>query len=270
MLEIFCPAGTIKAPPKSLVFDFDGTLSTLRCGWESFMSAFMIETLGAGRESDDAAAEAVSGRVMRYIGESAGIQTIFQMQWLAEQVRAAGLAPQDPWVYKAEYNRRLMQNVSLRRGSVLHGEKSAAAYQIAGSRPFLEALRAKKVTLYVVSGTDQEDVAAEAKILGLDRFFKEIAGAPPGQARCSKEWVIHRLLRDGGLKGEELAVIGDGKVEMAIAREVGAAALGVASDEDLRSGVNPVKRERLLAAGAQAITGDFLAIREILDWLKLA
>ena len=49
-----------------------------------------------------------------------------------------------------------------------------------------------------------------------------------------------------------------------------ALAIGLASDEQARCGVNPVKRERLLNAGADVITGDFTKLDDILQLLGLA
>ena len=45
--------------------------------------------------------------------------------------------------------------------------------------------------------------------------------------------------------------------------------MGLASDEAARRGVNPVKRERLVKAGADVICGDFLEKDELLDFLGL-
>ena len=59
------------------------------------------------------------------------------------------------------------------------------------------------------------------------------------------------------MRGDQLAVVGDDKVEIAIGRENGARTLGVASDERALTGINPLKRTRLVRAGADAIVGDF-------------
>lgn len=262
---ILHPLDPGRKPLKAALFDFDGTVSTLRCGWEGVMAPLMEEVLGGGGKD-----EAVKREVAEYIDASTGIQTIFQMQWLAERVRERGREPMGPWDYKAEYNRRLMREVSERRKAVETGAESAGNYLISGGRAFLQALKDRGIRLYVASGTDQADVAREAEILGVAGYFAEIAGAPPNVASCSKERVIRMLLGEHGLSGEELAVIGDGKVEIAVAREAGALALGVASDEEKRSGVNPVKLARLRAAGAHAVIGDFEALPEILAWLGLA
>jgi phosphoglycolate phosphatase-like HAD superfamily hydrolase len=253
---------------RAALFDFDGTISTLRHGWESIMEPFMIEMITGGTPSDDE----LIREVREYIDASTGIQTIFQMQWLADAVkryRRNPYAPEDPWQYKAEYNRRLMEHVKKRITAILSGEKSPEDYLIKGSMKFLKILDECGVDIYAASGTDNVDVVNEAHVLGVDGYFKEIVGAPADRADCSKEAVLKRLINDYGLKGPEVVVFGDGKVEIALGREVGAVTIGVASNEEKRCGVNPTKRQRLITAGAHAIVGDFEKTDEILKWLGL-
>lgn len=253
---------------KVALFDFDGTISTLRHGWEGIMEPLMLEMI-AGATSID---EALIQEVREYIDQSTGIQTYFQMKWLAEAVRRHGRnlgASEDPWWYKAEYNRRLMEPVEERKTTILNREKSSADYLMKGSEEFLKALVDNGIEIYVASGTDDPDVNKEAEVLDLKKYFKEIAGAPLGKADCSKEAVLRRLVTENKLCGPEVVVIGDGKVEIALGREVGALTLGIASDEEKRCGINVVKQKRLVKAGAHAIIGDFLNKDEILEWLGL-
>ncbi|HEY3418620.1 MAG TPA: HAD family hydrolase [Armatimonadota bacterium] len=249
------------------LFDFDGTISALRQGWEGIMTPLMLECIAGSTEPTDELRQEVA----EYIDRSTGVQTIHQMIWLADAVVRHGLNPivHDPWWYKAEYNRRLLEPVSARAEQVISGETPAEDFLIAGSRAFLDALRAAGISMYVASGTDHPDVMREVGTLGLSDYFVEIAGAPVGAMDCSKEAVLRRLVQDAGLAGPEVLVIGDGRVEIALAREVGAIALGVATDEVARSGVNPVKYARLSKAGAHAISGDFTPLAEILGWLGI-
>ena len=90
-----------------------------------------------------------------------------------------------------------------------------------------------------------------------------------GSESCSKEKVIAQLMEQESLQGALFAVIGDGRVEIRLGREAGARTLGLASDEAARRGVNPVKRGRLLSAGADAICGDFTERDAILEFLGL-
>ena len=214
---------------------------------------------------------ALREEVRRYVDESTGIQTVFQMQWLEERVRSYGKNPavHDAWWYKDEYNRRLMERVEGRVRSLEAGEKTPEDYTIAGSRAFLEMLRSEGVTLSVASGTDHADVVREVEALGFTPFFRRIAGAPWRKAACSKEAVIRQLLDEGTVAPESLLLVGDGKVEIRLGKEAGAFALGVASDERARRGVNDRKKRRLENAGADAIIGDFTdlpAIRKLLGF----
>lgn len=256
------------APVKAVLFDFDGTISTLRCGWEGVMKPLMLEMISGGDKWD----ESLEKEVDDYINESTGIQTIHQMKWLAKRVRDGGMNPgasEDPWWYKGEYNRRLMESVQKRVDSLLDGSAPKEKYLVAGSEAFLSALKDRGVRMYVASGTDDPDVKKEAHALGLDKYFTQIAGAPVGSENCSKERVIEMLMEKEGLSGEDFAVIGDGKVEIQLARQAGARAVGLASDEENLKGVNPVKRERLIKAGAHVIAGDFTDIDAILRFLGL-
>ena len=152
-----------KTPVKAVLFDFDGTISTLRYGWEAVMRQMMLELIAGSKEPDAALVRLVDD----YIEESTGIQTIFQMKWLAARVREYGRTdlPDDPWWYKDEYNRRLMRTVSGRVAAVSSGAEPREKYLIAGAARFLAALRARGVSCYVASGTDDADVRAEAQRL---------------------------------------------------------------------------------------------------------
>lgn len=253
--------------PKAVLFDFDGTISTLRSGWEQVMRPLMLEMLDPEATDDAALGEMVDA----YINASTGVQTIFQMEWLRDQVVRHGKNPSvlDPWDYKDEYNRRLMDVVARRVEDVRTGRVDRARYLVSGSVELLEALREKGIALYVASGTDDADVKREAAVLGLADCFQHIAGAPYRRADCSKESVLRSLLKDGGIAGEELVVVGDGRVEIALGREIGARTLGVASDEEKRRGINPVKQARLEKAGADWIVGDFSNTKDILAWMRV-
>lgn len=260
--------GMICTPVRAVLFDFDGTISTLRCGWEKVMKPLMLEMIWGGEGWD----ENLEREVDDYINESTGIQTIHQMKWLAETVKQCGRNPgasDDPWWYKGEYNRRLMESVRARVESVKNGSQSRESYMIQGSEAFLKALTARGVKLYVASGTDHPDVLNEVAALGLTDYFTFVAGAPVAAESCSKEKVIADLMEKEGLSGADFAVVGDGKVEIRLGHEAGARTIGLASDEEHLCGVNPVKRERLIKAGADVICGDFNGLDELLSFLGL-
>ena len=257
---------------KAVLLDFDGTLSTLRAGWEKVMKPFMMEEIRGGRQLTEQEEAELEREVDEYIDRSTGVQTIFQMSWLEDTVRGKGWnrIVRDAWEYKAEYNRRLLEQVHLKTTLLAQGSADPETYLIRGAARFVRELHRRGVELYLASGTDHADVVREAEALGLAPYFRTIAGAPAGRADCSKEKVLKELLTAGGFQGRELAVIGDGKVEIRLGKEAGALALGLASDEERRKGINPAKVRRLTEAGADWIAGDFGELDAWLARLGLA
>ena len=252
---------------KAVIFDFDGTISVLRAGWEKVMEPLMLEVITDGQEPP----KELIDEVRAYIDESTGIQTALQMEWLVGRIKSYGAASEvhDLWWYKDEYNRRLIENVKQRLEKLNSGELSPDDYIVGGSVKLLDALKNAGIDLYVASGTDNDDVINEVKALGLFNYFKGIAGAPYRKKDCTKEAIIRQLMEEKKLSGDHVMVAGDGKVEIQLGHEAGALTLGAATDEDKRFGVNPVKRERLLKAGADAIVGDFSDIGELKEYLNI-
>lgn len=267
-IETIKPLPEPRLKIRTAVFDFDGTISTLRCGWEGVMEDVMFEFIGQVCEITDEIKEEVKG----YIDKSTGIQTIFQMDWFVGYIHKLSPSctlPNDPWFFKDAYNDRLMKIVNERRRQMDLGKLSEEDYLISGARDFIVALREKGVEICVASGTDDPDVQNEAKVLGMFSLFDKLQGAPLRRRDCSKEAVLRDLMGSQGLEGSELLVVGDGRVEIHLGNEFDAITLGTATDELSRSGVNPVKRDRLIKAGAHAIVGDFSRVDELMDWLGL-
>jgi hypothetical protein len=69
--------------------------------------------------------------------------------------------------------------------------------------------------------------------------------------------VIEKIMTENNLHGSELAVFGDGPVEIRECSKRGGIAVGTATDEIRRHGLNPEKRTRLIKAGAHIIVPDF-------------
>lgn len=244
-------------PFRAAVLDFDGTVSMLRCGWEAVMEKIMAEEL-ADAPMDAAARTTL---IRRYIAESTGIQTIYQMEWLAGQVETlCGRKALDPWEYKDCYNAALMEVIESRLAELEAGG-SRENWLVPGSREYLCLLKEAGVRIYIASGTDEEDVRREAALLGISDLTEEIHGAPHRRKDCSKEMVIREILRKGELHGRELLVAGDGRVEIELGREAGALTIGIASRE-LRpgNGMNLGKLQKLRKAGADYLAADFMPL----------
>ena len=246
------------------LFDHDGTLSTLRQGWEPIMHDVCLQSIlgPAYRTADESVYRRVADRVAAYIDRSTGVQTLVQMEALVALVREFGHVPpeqiKDRFGYKQVYLEALMQKVRLRIEKLGRGELDIGDFTIKGVVPFLKALQARGVKLYLASGTDHEDLLREAQALGYAHLFDGgIYGAAGDIDRDAKREVIERILRENRLAGAELVCFGDGPVEIRLARKRGGLAVGVASDEVRRFGLNPDKRRRLIRAGADVVVPDF-------------
>jgi phosphoglycolate phosphatase-like HAD superfamily hydrolase len=251
---------------RSVLFDFDGTLSLIREGWPQVMIPMMVGVLretGTG-ESDADLTSAVEEFVMRLNGR----QTIYQMIQLADEVRRRGGQPLDPLQYKHRYHGLLMERICGRLAALESGVAAASDWAVPGSHDLLEALRRRGVTLYLASGTDLNYVRREAELLGVASFFRQhIYGALDDYKNFSKRMVIERILRDNGLRGAELLGFGDGFVEIEEIKRAGGVAVAVASDEVRRLGVNAWKRDRLVRAGADIVIPEYRRHKELLRFL---
>jgi len=264
------PLGRIK----HAVFDTDGTISTLRQGWEQIMAPVMVKAiLGDNYQTaSESLYNKVKNYVLEYIDKSTGIQTIVQMDALVEMVKEFGFVPADKVLdrfgYKEIYNEALMEVVNQRIAKLKRGELDVSDYTIKGSIPFLKTLRKRGVKLYLASGTDHQDVVAESTTLGYAELFdNRIYGAVGDVTKCSKKMVIERIMTENNLQGPELAVFGDGPVELRECRKRDGIAIGIASDEIRRHGLNIEKRTRLVKAGAHIIVPDFSQHNQLIGLL---
>jgi phosphoglycolate phosphatase-like HAD superfamily hydrolase len=251
---------------RHVLFDFDGTLSVLRQGWEEVMIPLMVERICG---TTPARAE-IEAEVRAYVDRSSGILTIRQMQWLAEAVQSHGLAGEalTAGEYKALYLQRLMVRVRERVARLARGESAPRENMILGAEAFVSGLARRGVRLYLASGTDHADVVREASALGLLSYFNGcVYGALDGNEDHAKERVIERILDENGLSGDELLVIGDGPVEIREGASRMALTLGLATDEVARSGWNPRKVERLVQAGADLLAPDFCEAEKMIEVL---
>jgi len=256
------------------LFDHDGTISTLRQGWEGIMEPVMVKAILGPRylDADEGQYRRVVQAVREYIDKSTGIQTIQQMEVLVEMVRHFGCVPEDQildkWGYKTIYNDALMELVRVRLAKFRRGELDVNDYTIKGAVPFLRMLHDRGVKLYLASGTDHEDVLAEAHALGYaDLFEGRLYGAVGDITKYSKKMVVDRILQENRLTGVQLVCFGDGPVELRETKKRGGIAVGIASDEIRRHGLNREKRARLVKAGADLIVPDLSQGKILFDYL---
>jgi phosphoglycolate phosphatase-like HAD superfamily hydrolase len=259
------------------IFDHDGTLSTLRQGWEKIMELMMLQAILGERLKTIPTDifHRIEADVRAFIDATTGIQTLAQMKGLIGLVREYGYVPEaeilDEHDYKAIYNRELLKIVNLRVQKIERGELEPVDFEIKGARQFLERLHAAGVKLYLASGTDEDDVETEAAVMGYARFFTGgIHGAVGDLKVEAKRVVVERIIQASGIAGNELLVVGDGPVELREGGRHNALRLGVASNELCRCGLDMTKRSRLIRAGADLVISNFSQMDRLLPILGLS
>lgn len=247
------------------IFDHDGTVSTLREGWELIMAPMMIKAIMGEKYYTEGGEvfRKVQTRVDEFIDKTTGIQTLAQMKGLLDLIREFGFVAEDKMLdeyeYKKIYNDELLNMVSLRESKFTGGELSLGDLTLKNAIPFLQKLYDSGIKLYLASGTDVEDVKREARILGYDHLFEgRIYGAVGDITKEAKKIVLDRILdMIGESASGKLITFGDGPVEIRETKKRNGVTVGVASNELRRFGLNKNKRTRLIKAGADIIIPDF-------------
>jgi phosphoglycolate phosphatase len=264
MVEIIT-AGVSAERTRVALFDFDGTLSTIRSGWMEVMVPMMIEFLQETRSGESE--QELRLVVEEFVGRLTGKQTMYQMIELAENITRRGGTPLDPLAYKKIYLDRLWTTIEHRVKELRSGQCSPDKYLVPGSRALLEALRDRGYVMYLASGTDDFYMQDEAKLLDVHRYFAGVHGALDDYKSFSKAILIQRIIASAEFSGEEFLGFGDGYVEIENVKQVGGVAVGVASAEPDCLTVDEWKRERLIGVGADIVVPNFTALDELFETL---
>jgi phosphoglycolate phosphatase len=248
---------------KSALLDFDGTISLIREGWRDVMVPYFVDELKKAPKAEDE--EILTNLVKDFVDLHTGKQTIYQCICLDKEVVKRGGESINPLQYKKEYHIRLIEKIKNRLEGLSKGTLKKEDFLVPGVIDLLNMLKKHNLSLYLASGTDENYVIDEAKLLGITEYFDGgIYGAIDEYKLFSKSVVIRNIIEINNLKGHELIGFGDGYVEIENIKDVGGFAVGVATNEETREGINKWKRKRLINAGADIIIPDF-RLSEILE-----
>jgi len=247
------------------IFDFDGTISLIREGWQQIMIPMMVEILMNTPHHESI--EKIRDVVRHFVAKTTGKQTIYQMIRLVEEINKRGGIAKDPLVYKQQYHDLLMKRITNRLEGLRSGRLSPSEMCVPGALEALSQITKSGIRCFLASGTDENYVLDEADLLGITPYFKGIYGAQDDYQNFSKRMVIQKIIRENNLQGPELIAFGDGYVEIEDTKAAGGIAIGLATDEAERSGLDEWKRERLIASGADVIMPDFTPFPELWQFL---
>ncbi|HCU57022.1 MAG TPA: haloacid dehalogenase [Anaerolineaceae bacterium] len=255
------PRGTVKFA----IFDFDGTISLIREGWQQIMIPMMVNIL---MQTPNHESEPDIEQVVRtYVANTTGKQTIYQMIRLAEEIEKRGGSPEEPLVYKNLYHDLLMERIINRLQGLREGRITPVEMVVPGALEAVKQIHNAGIACFLASGTDEKYVLDEAALLGLPPYFAGIYGAQDDYRNFSKRMVIQRIIQENHLQGPELIAFGDGYVEIEDTKTAGGIAIGLATDEANRFGVDAWKRDRLIASGADIIMPDFTHFSDLWQYL---
>ena len=262
---------------KYAIFDHDGTISTLREGWELIMAPMMIKAV-LGEKYKEAGMDVyqkVEDRIKEFIDKTTGIQTLVQMKGLLDIIREFGFVPEekmlDEFGYKKIYNDELLAMVRVRERKFKDGELSLDDVTVKNAVPFLRKLYDAGIQLYLCSGSDEKDVIEEARTMGYEHLFEgRIYGSVGDVTIEAKRIVLNRIMAEIGNTGDARVItFGDGPVEIRETRKRGGLSVGLATNELRRYGLNPQKRARLIQAGADVIIPDFSQYPKLIELMNI-
>jgi phosphoglycolate phosphatase len=257
-----------RAGYRAVVFDFDGTLSLLRRNWQGLMVPMMVEWLTQLDTGEPPSS--LKTKVEQFVVELTGRPTMVQMQRLADEIRERGHTPEPAKFYFERYQESLMLQANARIRAVMRGHATPDMMAVAGTRRILHELHLRKMHLVLASGTELKDVQNELRILDFETYFDQRVHGPLNQdPKFSKLTVMQQLVKQG-YPSKSLIAIGDGPAEIVAIKQIGGLAIGLASNEVTGSGVDPLKREHLIRAGADIIIGDYHCWQALFARLGLA
>ena len=168
-------------------------------------------------------------------------------------------------VYFPELKQLVLKNVAY---SLEQVESLKAAYpeiEITATVEILGLEYGMEVTELDLSGMTGEDaVLAAEQIKKLPDLTYVNLNPENGIGALSLE-DVKQLMEEQHIQPNELVSFGDGYVEIELVANLGGLAIGAATNEETRKGINEWKRDRLISAGANAIIPDFRNAEEIIE-----
>ena len=120
------------------LFDFDGTVSLIREGWQGIMIPMMVEILEQTPDHEDRTT--LEKVVTDYVTRLTGKQTIYQMMQLCSEITVRGGKAEDPLAYKAQYNDQLNEHIKNRIQALKGREVDPELMMVPGALVWLRSL----------------------------------------------------------------------------------------------------------------------------------
>ncbi|MFA5095727.1 MAG: HAD-IA family hydrolase [Candidatus Omnitrophota bacterium] len=234
-IQFECSTGNRPRDARVVIFDWDDTLFN-GVPWFELMYHLAISSIYPGATPD----EKQAGYVREYLRNAAGAPFTRHLEWIQEQAASRGIKDNRT----IEEHRRIFLCAVRKYIDAQHWKEQPPL--LPGAKDLIIALRNKGIRLFVVSGTEHEQLRAEVEATGLTGYFDGIFG-DGAFVNFNKPEAIRRI--KGALNGDQVVVIGDGRHDIEAAKQAGAIAIGKINDER--------EKEVLINAGADCTVHDF-------------
>lgn len=248
---------------RCVVLDYDGTLTTLRKGWDVILTDYANRRINPYNKPCEGLDEAIL-----HLTDHAGGTTPKQlMSRLVNLMKQMKLQPENEIqsieYYAKEYADHFQEKIDER---VKNFSTTSESYVIESVRPMLDFLSTRKTINYVVTGSCENAVKDELHKLQMINYFEDVYGATLEMEGNLKLNAMNEIMARHSVKPCEILIIGDGSTEIRAASELQLPAIGIASNEH-DGGLCEKKRDLLKGLGANAIIADYSGFQNVWDWL---
>lgn len=260
MIEIIRPLPTQR--PRLAVFDYDGTISLIRCGWQQSMSNAFVDAL-QGLDNPESPSE-LRAMIDAYVYGTAGQPTNTQMAWIADLVVQRGGPRLPASEYRARYDSVMAVKIADRIAGAQSGTIAAEELMVPYVRQMLDLVQQAGIPIALLSGTDREFLYQETQALGISHYFGDLVYGPGSHdPNYSKTSAIHEMMQRFDLGDGEIISFGDGPIEADATHAVNGVVIGIALDEEHGAQLDQRKRQLLLEHHASVITIDFREYQQL-------
>lgn len=251
---------------KCVVLDYDGTLTTLRKGWDLILTDYARGKINPNGLPCDALDDEIR-HLCAHAGGTTPKQLVSRLIAIMDKMNLIDKSEiKSLEFYAKDYADHFQEKIDER---VKHFAKESESYVITAVRPMLDFISSQKTLNYIVTGSCETAVKDELQKLEMLHHFEKVYGASLEMDGNLKLDAMNEIIARHRLSPCEVLIIGDGSTETRAATELKLPVIGIASDEHT-GGLCSKKRDMLAELGAHAIISDYSGFANVWNWLHEA
>ncbi len=248
---------------KCIVLDYDGTLTTLRKGWDLILTDYAREKINPNGLPCDGLDEEIR-HLCAHAGGTTPKQLVSRLMAIMDKMNLIEKSEiKSVEFYAKDYADHFQEKIDDR---VRRFATESESYVIKAVRPMLDFISSKNTMNYIVTGSCETAVKEELQKLDMIHHFERVYGASLEMDGNLKLDAMKEIMDRHQLTPCQILIVGDGSTETRAAAELQLPAIGIASDEHT-GGFCSKKREMLADLGAHAIIADYTGFANVWEWL---